>query len=194
MISYIHGILVQKTPTFVVVEAGGVGYRLSIPLSSFQQVGEIGDEVKVLSYLHAREDGVRLFGFATDQERDLFLHLITVSGVGPRIAQGVLSGIPAEDCIRAIQEQDIATLTRAPGIGKKTAERLVLELKDKIGTLQSDRASSRMGVKPEERAAVSALVSLGYKQLRAQEIVEKVIKKSPGLSVEDTIREALRQM
>src|SRR4030042_2453727 len=118
MISYIHGILVQKTPTFVVVEAGGVGYRLSIPLSSFQQVGETGDEVKVLSYLHAREDSVKLFGFASEEERDLFLHLITVSGVGPRVAQGILSGIRVQDCIRAIQDQDIATLTRAPGIGK----------------------------------------------------------------------------
>lgn len=195
MISFIRGKLVKKTPTHIEVETNGVGFKLWIPLSSFEALGDVGEDVFVLSYLHAREDVLRLYGFATEEERSLFLLLISVAGIGPRLAQGILSGIPVADFKTAVENQDITALTSAPGIGKKTAERLILELKEKITESMPDR-----GVVPSpaastcEEEAVLALVSLGFKQGIAKERVQKVLREDPALTVEETIRRSLRQI
>ena len=195
MISHVLGKLVEKTPAYVVVETGGVGFKIWIPLSSFQALGEIGDQVRVLTYLHAREDVLRLFGFATPEEKDLFQLLITVSGVGPRLAQGILSGISVEEFKRAVMDQDIGLLTSAPGVGKKMAERLVLELREKIGESKSGgMAVSILSRTPAGEEAVQALVSLGYQRSRAEEVVRKVLQKETSLSVEEVIRRVLRRL
>ena len=195
MISHIRGKLVEKTPTHVVVESNGVGFKMLIPISSYQVLGEIGNETTLLCHLHAREDGIRLFGFATEQERELFLLLITVSGVGPRLAQSILSGISVQEFKQALRNGDIVALTSAPGVGKKTAERLLLELREKIGISEGDQPRITPSMKRTVgEEALLALESLGYKRIRAQEIVQKVLQESPSLTVEELIRQALRRI
>ncbi len=195
MIDSIRGRLIQKTPTYIVVETHGVGFRLLISLSSFEAFDDVGNEISVLTYLHVREDVLQLFGFAREEERELFLHLISVTGVGPRSAQSILSGITVEELKRAIRNQEIDVLTSAPGVGKKTAERLVLELREKIGGGKSDRKTIPPIIPNSVgEEAVLALMSLGYKRVRAQEKVQRNLQKRPSLSVEELIRRVLREL
>ena len=194
MISYIRGKLVEKTPTYVIVETGGIGFKLEIPLSSFKALEDVGKAVKIRTYLHAREDILQLFGFATEEERELFQLLISVSGIGPRLAQGILSGISVSDFKVAIRNQDISKLTSAPGVGKKTAERLILELKEKIGEAKPDKSRIQFTMTPAGEEAILALISLGYKRSQAVEAVQKLLQKEPSLLVEDIIRRALQTM
>lgn len=189
MIAYIQGQLVKKTPTWIVVETQGMGWHISIPVSTYEAIGEVGEEIKIHTHLHVREEGIQLFGFATEREKTLFLLLISVSGIGPKLAQGILSGISVEDFERAIQNQEIETLLRVPGIGKKTAERLILELRGKISK------PVEVGVRPSlQEESVLALMSLGYKRAQAQAVVEKVLRQESGLSVEEVLRRALREI
>lgn len=197
MISYIHGTLIQKRPTHIVVDAGGLGYLIHIPLSSFEKMGEMGRPVKVLTYLHMREDGLQLFGFMSEEERDLFELLIAVSGVGPKLAQAILSGISVQDFKRAVLYSDLGGLTSIPGVGKKTAQRLILELKERFEAAGAPE-EILVSVGPAELGgtgeAVLALVSLGLTQTIASRMVARVIKKDgDGLPVEEIIRRALRQ-
>lgn len=195
MISFVSGKLVEKTPAYVVVETNGVGFKLWIPLSSYQALGEVGESVCVLTHLHVREDVLQLFGFATPEERDLFQLLISVTGVGPRLAQGILSGISVEEFKQSVRNQDINMLTSAPGVGKKTAERLVLELREKIGeSITEGPLIPQHAVSPAGEEAVLALVSLGYKRTRAQELVQGVLREESSLAVEEVIRRVLRRM
>jgi holliday junction DNA helicase RuvA len=193
MIAHISGKLIQKNATWIVVETGGVGFHVSIPVSSYDAFGETGGDVRVLTHLHVREDALQLFGFATEAERRLFLLLVSVSGVGPKLAQGILSGIAVTDFERAVRENDLTTLTKVPGIGKKTAERLVLELREKIGEFKSAGDQAAPSEKtPMEEEAVLALVSLGYRRVQALEAVQKILKQERSLSLEETLRRALR--
>ena len=145
MIAHVRGRLVRKEPQEAVVDVGGVGYRVAIPLSTFYRIGEAGDEVSLLTHTHVREDTLALFGFLTPGEQALFERLIAVSGVGPKLALSILSGIEAPDLVSALRTSDVARLTRIPGVGKKTAERLVLELKDKVQNLASAEAARARG-------------------------------------------------
>jgi holliday junction DNA helicase RuvA len=193
MIAHISGKLIQKNATWIVVESGGIGFHVSIPVSSYDAFGETGMTVRVLTHLHVREDALQLFGFATEAERRLFLLLISVSGIGPKLAQGILSGIAVGDFETAVRDNDLAALTKVPGIGKKTAERLVLELKEKIGEFKSAGERAAPSEKaPMEEEAVLALVSLGYRRVQAQEAVQKILKQDRSLSLEETLRRALR--
>ena len=195
MIASIRGKLTEKTPTHVVVETGGVGFKLLIPLSSYRTLGEVGEDVRILTHLHAREDALQLFGFATEEERGLFQLLISVTGIGPRLAQGILSGISVDDFKRAVLNQDLMALTSAPGVGMKTAERLVLELREKIdGGKTGAKGIYSVPATPIGEEAVLALVSLGYKRSKAQLHVQNVLKEDPSLAVEDVVRRALRQV
>jgi len=191
----IRGILTKKTPTSVVVEASGIGFLLSIPLSTYGALGDPGQTVDILTHLHVREDALQLFGFATEEERRLFQLLLSVTGIGPKVAQGILSGIPVQEFESAIRNQDVGALVKVPGVGKKTAERLVLELREKIGEVRpGERASVSAGARPAFEEAVLALVSLGYKRPQAQDAVQHVLQSQPALSVEDTIRKALQRL
>lgn len=193
MISYLEGRLVRKHPTHLILDVGGVGYMLNIPLSSYDKVGDVGTPTRVLTYLHVREDVLELFGFMTEEERELFLTLISVSGVGPKLAQGMLSGVSPTDFKRAIVEENVRALIAIPGIGRKTAQRLIVELKDRFdkaifpeGIPATAEVSREMTAMQE---AFLALLSLGFKEVEAQRAVDKVIREEGrGLSAEEIVK------
>jgi len=191
MISHLRGRLVEKTPTLIVIETGGVGFHVNIPLSSYRVLGEKGQETLVLTYLHVREDVLQLYGFATQEERKLFLLLLSVSGVGPKVAQGILSASTPESFGQAVVGGDIAALTQIPGIGRKTAERLVLELKDKIREVLPKKEAAGDGRVSVQREAALALVSLGFKQSQAEEAVRRIYREEEGLPLEEILKRAL---
>lgn len=196
MISSLRGRLIQKNPTRLVVDVNGIGYGINIPLSSYQQVGSLGSEVHLLTHLHVREDILQLYGFTTEEERELFQMLVAISGIGPKMALSILSGISVEDFQRAIVSNNVDVLVSISGIGRKTAQRLIVELKEKFGDVGEDLSA----VTPTQQAeatlveeAVLALVSLGYKRVKAKAAVQKVLETgSEPLAVEEVIKRALR--
>jgi holliday junction DNA helicase RuvA len=197
MIASLTGILKAKTPTEVLIEVSGVGYAVTIPLSTFETLGEVGSNVSLRTYLHVREDLLQLFGFATEDERFFFKLLISVNGIGPRIAQGILSGIAVPDLREHIVKSNISALTSIPGVGRKTAERLIVELRDKIGKNVSENANSAFAKDGEEmlrQEALMALTSLGYNKLVAEKAIRQVLDEAKGvkLSLQDLIKRALR--
>lgn len=203
MITFLDGILVEALPTQVVLEVNGVGYQVLIPLSSFDRLPQIGQRVRLLTHLAVREDAHVLYGFATREERDLFRLLIGhVSGVGPKLALAVLSGMSVTLFQGAVVASDIAAISRISGLGKKTAERIVVELKDKVGVAAEWEAASAQNAPGPEAAAVSdavlALISLGYKQVDAHKAVKAVaagLGHEPGASSsEELIRGALKRL
>jgi len=198
MIAFIEGVLVEAMPTHAVVNVHGVGYQAAIPLSSFDRLPQPGGQVRLLTHLHVREDAHQLFGFATAAERDLFRLLLNhVSGIGPKLALAVLSGMSVTAFKAAVVHSDIAAISRISGLGKKTAERIVLELKDKVGVAAAwEAASGEHAAGPEETRlndAVLALISLGYKQVDAHKAVKAAAAEGPG-ATEDLVRKALKRL
>lgn len=193
MIAQVRGRLLRKEPQEAVVDVGGVGYRVAIPLSTFYRIGEPGDEVTLLTHTHVREDALALFGFLTAAEQALFERLIAVSGVGPKLALSILSGIEAPHLVAALRSSDVVRLTRIPGVGKKTAERLVLELKDKMaGLAATEEAAPAVGPAASAKEdLVSALVHLGYSRPEAEKGVDRALKEGEG-RFEDLLRRTLR--
>jgi Holliday junction DNA helicase RuvA len=196
MIALVRGTLAYKSIDHVIIDVGGVGYRLSIPLSTFYSLPESG-EVSLFTHTHVREDALLLYGFLTLEEKDLFVILIGISGVGPKLAINILSHIPAGELKRAIAAGDIKRLSGLPGIGKKTAERLVLELKDKVvptgGFPASTEKATVAGIKASilNDDVISALVNLGYKENLARKVLESM-ELAPGLTMEETLKGALK--
>lgn len=184
----------QAHPTSIVVEVGGVGYAVAIPLSSFERLPRRGEPVTVLTYFHVREDGMELYGFMTEEERSLFRLLLGVSGIGPKIAVGILSGISPSRFIAAINEGSAPALATVPGIGRKKAERIILELRDKVDQLEA--ASGARAVSEHDRVlndSILALVSLGYSQAEAQKLVQAAASRiGSAENAEALIREALK--
>lgn len=197
MIASLSGILKIKTPTEVLIEVQGVGYAVSIPLSTFEKLGDTGSATTLLTYFHVREDALQLFGFATKEERFLFKLLISVSGIGPKIAQGILSGISAAELRHHIARENITALTAIPGVGKKTAERLIIELRDKIGKLELTTPSTATLSNQQEdtrQEALLALTSLGYNRQIAEKALRQVLTETNGTSLplQELIKKALR--
>ncbi|HET9087635.1 MAG TPA: Holliday junction branch migration protein RuvA [Acidobacteriaceae bacterium] len=194
MIAHLRGLLLSKTPQNAIVEAAGVGYEVAISIPTFTALPAEGKEVSLLIYTHVREDALALFGFMSGTEKRLFEKLLSISGIGPKLALTVLSGLPSERLIGAIQGQDHATLTRIPGIGKKTAERIVLELRDKLDELGSTVLA---GVAtPIAEDVLSALVNLGYPRATAQKAVETAAARATdtGKDFETLFRAAMAAM
>ncbi len=194
MIAQLRGSVVRKGPGEVVLEVGGVGYLVAIPLSTFYRLGEVGSQASLLTYTHVREDTLALFGFLSGEEQQLFELLIGVAGVGPKLALNILSGIEAPELVQALREADLPRLTRIPGVGKKTAERLVVELKDKaqrleVGAVAAPSAGPGGALKDD---LVSALVHLGYSRPEAERGVERALKDDGGGRFEDLLRRSLR--
>ena len=196
MIVFLDGVLAEKEPTRVVVDVGGVGYEAAIPLSSYDRLPAAGQRVRILTVPVVREDAHLLFGFMTAEERELFLLLTSVNGIGPKLGLAVLSGLSVRDLKAAIAAGDVKRLSGISGIGKKTAERLVLEMRDKLGkgdlaeALTADRAAGPAEAKL--RDAYLALVSLGYKPADAQRMVKDVaVQIAPDSSLEDVLRKVL---
>lgn len=201
MISQLRGHIVEALPNQMVIDVHGVGYLCLVPLSTYDALIAKTGEVKILTHLHVTERDHTLFGFSTSEERDLFRLLINrVSGIGPKLALAVLSGMPVQDFKQSVINNDVTALSKISGVGKKTAERIVLELKDKVGIVSTWQAASQSAsLLPDpgqlaQMDAVLALISLGYKQAEAQKTIQALVKKNAGkeLSADFLIRESLR--
>ena len=197
MIGRLHGILLRKEPPALMLDVGGVGYELEAPMTTFYELPAVGERVTLYTHLVVREDAHLLYGFVREAQRRLFRELLKVNGVGPRVALAVLSGLSDEEFCRCVAEEDIARLTKVPGIGRKTAERLVIEMRDKLPKdipLLASTTTAAGPVAPGDPVseAVSALVALGYKPNEASRAVRSASTK--GLSAEEIIRQALKGM
>ena len=200
MIAFLRGAILEKHPNRIVVDVNGVGYDVFVPLSTFYGLGDPGAAIALRIHTHVREDAFLLYGFATLLEQELFERLIGVSGIGPKVALAVLSGIEPQEFIRAIERGDLARLTAIPGVGKKTSERIVLELKDRLPRVQTAAAAAGAAV-PEAPAlrddVVSALVNLGYHRPLAEKAAEAAIKtlgSGSDVSFERALKQALREV
>jgi len=200
MIEQITGTILHKSPTFCVLENNGIGFGIHITLNAFEVLDSIGsgEPVVLHTYLHVREDALQLYGFATPEEKHFFKLLLGISGVGPRLAQAILSGMAPDRLREAIQLEDVASITRIPGVGKKTAQRIVLELKEK---LKSEEKIERIqetiapaGANRQAMEAVLALVALGYKENEAEKAVRIVLSRKNDVSLEELIKEALKEV
>jgi Holliday junction DNA helicase RuvA len=198
MIALLRGRVVEKHPSRVIVDVHGVGYDLHVPVSTFYEVGDVGADVTLRVYTHVREDALQLFGFLTDLEKQLFERLIGISGIGPKVAVAVLSGMAPRDLLTAVQRADVVRLTGIPGIGKKTAERIVLELKDRLATLAFPAATDAgLPDDPAERLRAdlrSALENLGYHRPQAEKVVDAVTSAGPARSFEEALKAALQEL
>jgi Holliday junction DNA helicase RuvA len=197
VIAHLSGTLLEKQVQRLVVDVSGVGYDVLVPLSTFYTVGEPGAAVALRIHTHVREDAIQLFGFSTALELLLFEKLIAISGVGPRVALSVLSGIETTDLVRAVRQADVARLTRIPGVGRKTAERLVVELKDRLPTDESAPAGAALPSTSSSTRddVVSALVNLGYQRGQVDRAVDAAVRAAgDDADFERILREALRSM
>lgn len=198
MIAHLRGSLVHKTPGFAVIEVNGVGYHVWISVTTFYQLPDLSQPVTLYTYTYVREDALQLYGFSSLLERELFQMLIGVSGIGPKLALNVLSGISSIDLIRTLIAGDTSRLMAIPGVGRKTAQRMLLDLREKAYRLE-DRLSlpattlDPVGGKLLEDI-VSALVNLGYKRTEAENTVEGILQKNPGISLENALRESLHDL
>jgi Holliday junction DNA helicase RuvA len=198
VIAHLRGRILEKQPTRVVVDVAGVGYDVAVPLSTFYGLGEPGAEVALRVHTHVREDALALYGFATALELDLFNRLISISGIGPKLALAVLSGIEPPDLVAAIERGDVARLTAIPGVGKKTSERIVLELRDRLPRA-SPAAAASAGASPDGLIVrddlLSALMNLGYHRPLAEKAVDAALKavgREAGFEL--TLKQALREV
>jgi Holliday junction DNA helicase RuvA len=196
MIGHLRGILLEKHPNQIILETAGVGYEIQIPVSTFSSLPDTGASASLRIYTHVREDAIVLFGFASSEEKDLFERLISVTGIGPKLGITILSGLATADLVSAIRSSDIQTLVRVPGIGKKTAERIVLELKDKLSAVD---AAGKSVTAPEtgpaynnlDRDVISALQNLGCTRPAAEEALRKVKQRGQPEGFEPYFRAAL---
>jgi len=192
MIAHLRGKLISRRPNQVIVEAAGVGYDVTVSVPAFSELPSLGSEVALHVHTHVREDQIALYGFLRPEEKELFEKLITVSGIGPKLAITILSGMPAENMVNAIRGNDVVRLTKIPGIGRKTAERLVLELRDKLPVgLAADQMPIVPSLSATEEDVLSALVNLGYQKIAAEKAMERLGKDGSGRSFDVLFRETL---
>ncbi len=196
MIARLRGTLVEKAPSRIVLDVGGVGYDVQVPLSTFYPLGDPGAEIVLRVHTHVREDTIALYGFATPLEHDLFERLIGISGVGPKLALAVLSGIEPAELIRAVRTQDVARLVKIPGVGKKTAERIGLELKDRLPA-PPEAVPDVAGVAAEDELRndlLSALLNLQYQRAPAEKALDEALATSPGGTFEQLLKAVLKAL
>jgi len=199
MIAFLSGKLLEKQANTVIVDVGGVGYEVSIPLSTFYELGDVGSDIRLRIYTHVREDAIQLFGFKTTRERDLYLKLISVQGIGAKSGISLLSGMSADEIILALRTEDLARLTSIPGVGRKTAERLVIELRDKVSEVALGTAAgsgskndSATGVDAVFEDTLSALVNLGYHRNLAEKALKQTVQEGTEMSVQKLLRRGLQ--
>jgi Holliday junction DNA helicase RuvA len=199
MIAYLKGKLFAKQANSVIVETGGIGYEVIIPLSTFYELGDVGSEVELRIYTHVREDTLQLFGFKTERERELYLKLISVQGIGAKSGVAMLSGMSADEIVTAIRTDNVVRLTAIPGVGKKTAERLVIELRDKMQDLLSgaekEASSAGQAGAPLDETyedALSALLNLGYNRAAADKALKQTVQEGTEMSVQKLLRRSLQ--
>lgn len=195
MIGWLSGKVVQAVPDRLLLDVGGVGYQVAIPLSTYYEIqkADAGAAIRLFIHTHVREDALALYGFWSEREKELFERLIAVSGIGPRLAQVVLSGMAPDELIAALAAGDVAKLVRIPGVGKKTAERMVVELRDKLQALAAQLPAARASSASDDDL-VAALVNLGYKPSLAEGAVGAARKESPDAAFHELLRLALRRL
>jgi holliday junction DNA helicase RuvA len=194
MIGHLTGIILSKKPTQVLVDVNGIGYLVNISINTFDKISDTGEAISLHTYLSVREDSLTLYGFYTLSEKELFEILIGVNGVGPKLAQGILSGISADEFKDAIAKSNISRLVAIPGVGKKTAERMLIELRDKVEKVSdsdSSLSSKSFSIKDD---AVAALIGLGYNQKTADTVTRDLLGKNSSLTLEDLIKESLKKL
>lgn len=200
MIAYLSGILLEKQANTVIIDVNGIGYEVTIPLSTFYELGEEGSPIQLRIYTHVREDALQLFGFKTEREKQLYLKLISVQGIGAKSGVTMLSGMSADEIIVAVRTDNLARLTSIPGVGKKTAERLVIELRDKLNDLSSSgsmqgnlsTASANLPVDEVYDDALSALINLGYQRNAAEKALKQAVQDGTEMSVQKLLRKSLQ--
>jgi Holliday junction DNA helicase RuvA len=197
MIAHLRGRVIEKQPNRIIVDVGGVGYEVHVPLSTFYELAEDG-EVALRVYLHVREDAMQLYGFLTDVERQVFERLIGISGIGPKLAIAVLSGMDSREVVAAVQRADVVRLTGIPGIGKKTAERIVLELKDRLTQLAApalpNAPAQSTGAERMRADLLSALQNLGYHRQQAEKAIDLTLSRSGEITFEHAVRASLQEL
>jgi holliday junction DNA helicase RuvA len=192
MIAYLKGTLIHKTPGHVVVETGGVGYGAAIPVSSFVQLGEVGGMVELFIHTHLSDDALALYGFVSREEKDMFLKLIGISGIGPKLALNILSGIAPADLEDAVRAGDLARISLVPGIGKKTALRITMELQDKLEKKEKLLAAKGS---PEKEDLLSALQNMGFRRKEAERAIDQTLAAyKPGTEFEKLLRDGLKRL
>ena len=198
MIAFLRGRILEKQPNRVLVDVNGVGYEVFVPLSTFYDLGDQGGEIALRIHTHVREDALQLFGFLTLLERQMFERLIAISGIGPKLAIAVLSGLETRDLVTAVQRADVARLTTIPGVGKKTAERIVLELKDRLAQIvvpiASDAKPAASEIDRVRGDLLSALQNLGYHRPDAERAADAVLRDAPDRTLEAALKDALRRL
>src|SRR5689334_1621822 len=204
MIAHLSGTLLSKEPNQVIVDVGGVGYDVTIPLSTFYDLDDQKSDVQLLIYTHVKEDALQLYGFKTASERKLFIHFISVSGVGPKLGIALLSHMKADELIESIKSNNLARLTQIPGVGRKTAERLVVDLRDKMIQLSQEQVAVDAGTKAETTYvssedtvrgdALSALLNLGYQRSAAEKSIDAALNEGGEITVESILRRSLKKL
>ena len=199
MIAHLTGTVLLKQPNIVVIDVNGVGYEVTIPVSTFYDIPDVGEPISLRVHTYVREDVLQLFGFRTGREKDLFLKLTSVSGIGPRLAITILSGMNPDELIPAIRANDLARLTAIPGVGKKTAERVVMELRDKMAAMMGPEAEAAYAAGPAAGSGdavrddtIAALLSLGYQRALAEKAVARALSENPSQSIEQLLRASLK--
>ena len=197
MIGFLRGRIADKQPNTLIVDVQGVGYEVHVPLSTFYDAGDAGAEITLRIYTHVREDALQLYGFITDLERQLFERLISVSGIGPKLAIAVLSGMEPRDLLACVQRGDVARLTSIPGVGKKTSERIVLELKDRLAQLPGAAQAIAPAANGSDRVRtdlLSALQNLGYHRPQAEKAIDATLQTMSDPTFEQALKAALREL
>ena len=204
MIAHLNGRLLSKEPNSVIVDVSGVGYEVNIPLSTFYELANEGSDVQLRIYTHVKEDALQLYGFKTERERKLFVNFISVSGIGPKIGIALLSGMSADELINSIKSNNLARLTLIPGVGRKTAERLIVDLREKMTALAASQVEETTGLEPAVSSAspedsvrsdaLSALFNLGYQRSAAEKAIDAVLNDGGEMTVESVLRRGLRKL
>jgi len=194
MIAHLRGKLLDKHPNHVILEAGGVGYDVSISVPTFSELPSLGSEVALFIYTHVREDALALYGFFRPEEKNVFERLISVSGIGPRLAVTILSGMPSGELGEAIRSNNLVRLTKIPGVGRKTAERLVLELRDKMPPAGAEAVTAIPSLSAIDEDVLSALVNLGYQRALAEKTLQEISRDKKSESFEAMFRQVLTQL
>ena len=204
MIAHLSGTLLSKQATSVIVDVSGVGYEVNIPLSTFYDLEDTGSKVQLRIYTHVKEDALQLYGFKTARERELFINFISVSGIGPKLGIALLSGMSADELIASIKSNNLARLTLIPGVGKKTAERLIVDLREKMAALSTTQFEETAGAPAEageassadnvRSEALSGLMNLGYQRSAAEKAIDSALSEGGDISVESVLKRSLRKL
>jgi len=193
MIGYLNGKIISKKPTKLIIDVGGVGYLVNISINTFEKIAD-KEDAALFTYLSVKDNALDLYGFFTVAEKEMFELLISVSGIGPRTAQSILSGIQIEDLKEALKSGNLARIISVPGIGRKTAERMVVELRDKVDSVADITEGFLTGTSSVRGDAIAALINLGYNHKTAERAIRSILDKHPNLSIEELIKEALTSL